>query len=96
MATALVREQLGDGYKRLREFAPEPIAAASIAQVHHAVLDDGTEVVIKIRRPDLRGQLRSDIETMALVAALAERVHPAARTANLAGFVELFSQPSAA
>jgi ubiquinone biosynthesis protein len=85
-------EQLGEKRSRLREFDPVPLAAASIAQVHPAVLDDGTPVVVKLRRPGLREQLRSDIETMALVAAAAERLHPAARTGNLSGFVELFAQ----
>jgi ubiquinone biosynthesis protein len=92
VAIALARQQLGAGWQRLRDFSPDPIAAASIAQVHEATLDDGTEIVVKVRRPHLREQLRTDIETMALVAALAERLHPAARLANLTGFVELFSQ----
>lgn len=88
---AVLREQLGEQRARLRDFASQPLAAASIAQVHTARLDDGTDVVVKLRRPGLRRQLRADIETMALVAAAAERLHPAARTANLTGFVELFA-----
>jgi ubiquinone biosynthesis protein len=91
VAIGVVREQLGARQARLRDFEPEPLAAASIAQVHAAILDDGTEVVVKVRRPGLRRQLRTDIETMALVAAIAERLHPAARMANLSGFVELFA-----
>ena len=85
-------EHLGARRALLRDLDPEPLAAASIAQVHSAVLDDGTPVVVKLRRPGLYRQLRSDIETMALVAAVAERLHPAARVANLSGFVELFAQ----
>jgi ubiquinone biosynthesis protein len=86
----IVRTALGE--ERLRDFDPEPLSAASIAQVHRAVLDDGTDVVVKVRRPGLRRRLRADIETFALVAALAERLHPAARMANLSGFVELFAE----
>ncbi len=85
-------EHLGSRRARLHHLEREPLAAASIAQVHHGTLDDGTEVVVKLRRPGLRRQLRSDIETMALVAAAAERLHPAARMANLSGFVELFAE----
>jgi ubiquinone biosynthesis protein len=92
VAEALVRDRLGTAWERITEFDPQPIAAASIAQVHEATLNDGTAVVVKVRRPRLREQLRTDIETMALVAALAEKLHPAARLANLTGFVELFSQ----
>jgi ubiquinone biosynthesis protein len=88
----VLSEELGPAAQRLREFDPEPLAAASIAQVHPATLDDGTPVVVKLRRPGLRRQLRSDIESMALVAAVAERLHAAARMANLSGFVELFAQ----
>ncbi len=89
---ATIREHLGAKQSRLRDLDPEPLAAASIAQVHTAVLDDGTPVVVKLRRPGLHRQLRSDVETMALVAALGERLHAAARVANLTGFVELFAQ----
>jgi ubiquinone biosynthesis protein len=88
----VLREHLGGRRARLRELDPTPLAAASIAQVHSAVLDDGTDVVVKVRRPGLRRQLRSDVETMALAAAVAERIHSAARVANLTGFVELFAQ----
>jgi ubiquinone biosynthesis protein len=49
-------------------------------------------VIAKVRRPGLRDRLRADIETMALLAALTERVRPALRPANLPGFVELFAQ----
>ena len=91
VARRVVDEALGARRVQLREFDDEPLAAASIAQVHAAVLD-GREVVVKVRRPGLRRRLRADIETMALVAMIAERLRPAARVANLSGFVELFAQ----
>jgi ubiquinone biosynthesis protein len=92
VAADIAHAQLGDAYSDLRDFDPAPLAAGSIAQVHAATLADGTEVVIKLRRPGLRRQLRGDIETMALLAATAERAHPRARLANLTGFVELFAK----
>jgi ubiquinone biosynthesis protein len=88
----VLRTHLGDRFSAVRDFDPDPIAAASIAQVHAARLDDGTEIVLKVRRPGLHEQLRADIETMALAAAAAERLHAGARTANLTGFVELFAE----
>jgi ubiquinone biosynthesis protein len=73
-------------------FDPNPIAAASIAQVHKATLKDGTEVVVKVRRPGLRRKFLADIRVMALLFAGAERALAEARMANLSGFVELFAQ----
>lgn len=96
VAKRVLREQLGERRHLVREFDDQPLAAASIAQVHLARLRDGREVVVKIRRPGLRRQFRSDIETMALVAAAAERFSASARFANLTGFVELFAELSLA
>jgi ubiquinone biosynthesis protein len=73
-------------------FDPKPIGSASIAQVHGATLHDGTEVVVKVRRPGLRRQFSTDIRVMALLASVAERLVPEARMGNLSGFVELFAQ----
>ncbi len=73
-------------------FDSVPIAAASIAQVHQATLADGTDVVVKVRRPGLRRQFEADIRVMALMSAVAERGLAEARLANLSGFVELFAQ----
>lgn len=92
VAERVLREQLGDRYELIAEFDDRPLAAASIAQVHGARLRDGREVVVKIRRPGLRRRLRTDIETMALVASVAERFSASARFANLTGFVELFAE----
>jgi len=73
-------------------FDTEPLGAASIGQVHAATLHDGTEVVVKIRRPGLRDQFERDLRSMALAAAAAEKASKSARVANLSGFVELFAE----
>jgi ubiquinone biosynthesis protein len=90
-AEDVVRRELGD-LEAFSSFDPEPLAAGSIGQVHRAVLRDGTAVVVKVRRPGLQRAFRSDIETLALVCAAADRVHPGVRAANLPGFVALFAQ----
>jgi ubiquinone biosynthesis protein len=54
-------------------FDREPLAAASIAQVHGATLKNGTRVVVKVLRPDIRPQIRGDIEILYAMARLAER-----------------------
>ncbi len=76
----------------LAEFDTEPLGSASIGQVHAARLRDGTDVVVKVRRPGLRERFVSDLRTMALAAAAAERASEATRVANFPGFVELFAQ----
>jgi ubiquinone biosynthesis protein len=53
-------------------FDPEPIAAASIAQVHRARLEDGTEVVVKIRRPGIGPIIEADLRLLMRLAEFAE------------------------
>ncbi|MEZ5311740.1 MAG: AarF/UbiB family protein [Microthrixaceae bacterium] len=65
------------------EFDPDSLGAASIGQVHAATMHDGTPVVVKIRRPGLRGQFARDLRSMSLAAAAAEKASKSQRTANL-------------
>jgi predicted unusual protein kinase regulating ubiquinone biosynthesis (AarF/ABC1/UbiB family) len=66
-----------------------PLASASIAQVHAARLEDGTDVVIKVQRPGIRGRVEHDLGLMRFVARLAMR-HAELRRANLVGVVDDF------
>lgn len=75
-------------------FDRAPLASASIAQVHRAALADGTEVVVKIRRPGLRPLVEADLRLLAHAARLAEtelpelrRYHPEAIARNLAAAI---------
>ena len=61
------------------EFSTEPLAAASIAQVHAARLRDGREVVVKVLRPGMAAVIGRDLEVLAALAALADRYWPEAR-----------------
>lgn len=58
------------------DFDPEPLAAASIAEVHAARLHDGTEVVVKIRRPGIARTIAADLRLLERLASLAEREWP--------------------
>ncbi|WP_229051616.1 AarF/ABC1/UbiB kinase family protein [Aeromicrobium sp. Leaf350] len=88
----VVDRELADVRDQLAWIDDEPLATGSIGQVHRGRLVDGTEVVVKVRRPGLRRRFRADIETLALTAAAAEKLHEGTRSANLPGFVELFAQ----
>ena len=61
------------------EFDEAPLAAASIAQIHRAKLKDGTEVVLKIRRPGIDKSVAADMRLFARVAELAEHEFPGIR-----------------
>jgi ubiquinone biosynthesis protein len=60
------------------EFAREPLAAASIAQVHAARLREGQAVVVKILRPNVAALIQRDVEVLYAIAGLAERYWPEA------------------
>ncbi|HQN65489.1 MAG TPA: AarF/UbiB family protein [Methylophilus sp.] len=55
-----------------QDFEKEPIAGASIAQVHLAKLQDGTPVVLKIRRPHIRERIEADLRLLAHIGNLVE------------------------
>ncbi|WP_140725064.1 ubiquinone biosynthesis regulatory protein kinase UbiB [Pseudomonas sp. Hp2] len=59
-------------------FDTEPLASASIAQVHAATLPGGREVVVKVLRPGIEKQIDADIALLTSLAALVERTHPRA------------------
>jgi ubiquinone biosynthesis protein len=56
-----------------KRFDAEPFAAASIAQVHTAQLQEGTEVIVKLLRPGVREQITQDIDVLRMLAGLADR-----------------------
>lgn len=60
-------------------FDPEPLAAASIAQVHAARLADGSEVIVKVRRPGIRQVIDADLRLLERLGALAEQEWPELR-----------------
>ncbi len=86
-AIELIEASLGRPVDTLfARFDREPLAAASLGQVHAAALPDGTEVVVKVQRPDIAGRIHTDLAILADLAALAqERLALAARY----NFVEL-------
>lgn len=78
---------LGDVFKTFNE---NPLAAASIAQVHEARLPDGTDVVVKVQRPGIDKLIDTDISILFTIAALFEKYIEEARVFNPTGIVEEF------
>jgi ubiquinone biosynthesis protein len=70
----------------------QPLAAASIAQVHRAELLDGTEVVVKVQRPSVATRVHRDLAVMAWVAPHLTGRIPVAALANPPALVELFAE----
>ena len=54
--------------KAFADFDPEPLAAASLAQVHRAHMRDGRAVVVKVQRPNIREQIVEDLESLGEMA----------------------------
>lgn len=67
-------------------FDRRPLAAASVAQVHTAVLHDGTPVVVKVQRPRIRGQVQADSD---IILTLAESLEARAVWARQVGVYKL-------
>jgi len=73
------------------EFNAEPVAAASIAQVHFALLHDGREVAVKVRRPYIDRTINADLAILQLLAKLFDRHVPEYRHLRAPRVVEEFS-----
>ena len=69
-----LEEDLGGRAEDILQFVDtQPLAAASIAQVHRARLPDGTNVVLKIRRPGIEATIDADLRLLARLAEIAEK-----------------------
>ncbi len=85
-----LREELGrDPAEVFASIDPEPLASASIAQVHAARLHDGQEVVIKVQRPNIAKIVEADLRVLRLLARAGGFVKHA-ELANPIGIVEDF------
>ena len=92
-----VREQIrlelgGEMESLFSSFDTVPLAAASIAQVHRAVLLSGKEVVVKVRRPGVKELVETDIDVLTALAVLAERRFPGIEIFDPVGLVKEFAR----
>jgi ubiquinone biosynthesis protein len=86
-----IERELGHPVAELyAEFSPEPLAAASIAQVHRGRLHTGEPVVVKVRRPAIEELIQTDVDILMSLAGLMERHLPGGEIYNPVGLVREF------
>jgi ubiquinone biosynthesis protein len=93
---AAVEESLGRSLDEVYEsFDEKPLAAASIGQVHRAVLrhpEGGKDVVVKVQRPGARTTVARDVEILHALASVVERTIPESRLYSPRGLVDQFDR----
>ena len=93
MISEVVASQLGKTTAELfASFDLEPLATASIGQAHAATLFDGTEVVVKVRRPGVVEQIEEDLEILRNLATAVGRHWEAAADWDVEGMANEFAQ----
>lgn len=95
--TQLAKQRIQESLKAdvstlFSRFDEQPLAAASIAQVHTAALHDGREVVVKVTRPDIRNQILQDFEILAWLGDWLENRLEAARALHLTEIIQDYRQ----
>jgi ubiquinone biosynthesis protein len=89
----IVSEELGESPETLfASFDPEPMAAASTAQVHRATTYDGQEVAVKVQRPDIDVTVKADLNIMKDLLRQLERRRADIRALGLSSFLGEFAQ----
>ena len=89
---AIIVQELGAPPEELfATFNQEPLAAASIAQVHRATLSTGEEVAVKVQRPNISAKVHADLRVMRKLAVVLESRFTLARHLNLNNMVEKFA-----
>src|SRR5690606_2391065 len=85
----IFKEEIGERIsKAFASFDKDPVASASIGQVHIATLRSGKKVAVKIQRPGVRKRFVEDLETLMTISEQAERFSEAARSFSVHDIIE--------
>jgi predicted unusual protein kinase regulating ubiquinone biosynthesis (AarF/ABC1/UbiB family) len=85
---AAVERELGRPLNEVfSSFSPQPVAAASIAQVHKAYLRDGREVAVKVRYPEVQRLVEADLKALGTVARSVESLEPSVRLEPIVNYL---------
>lgn len=88
----VILRELGSISDRFNWIRPEPIAAASLGQVHRAELKNGDRVVVKVQRPGIRDVIYTDMAALFIVARVAMRFGFIRRRADVVALSEEFGR----
>lgn len=89
---ATLRTEVGPGWReRFTAFDEEPLAAASVGQVHRAALHDGSPVVVKVQRTRAAQQVRADLDILLRMARWLERTTVWGRALGVRSLAEGFA-----
>ena len=92
LAIEVIESELNQPVKEVfANFDRQPLAAASIGQVHAARLLDGSDVIVKVRRPNVVEQIEEDLEILHNLAAAANRRWEFAKRYDLLGLMQEFA-----
>ena len=92
-ARQIVTDELKDIPENLfATFDEKPLAAASIAQVHRATLHDGTQVVVKVQRPNIDVAVKADLNVINDLTSRVQKKQEWAKTMDLYGLVDEFGR----
>jgi predicted unusual protein kinase regulating ubiquinone biosynthesis (AarF/ABC1/UbiB family) len=90
---AIIEEDLGVRLsKAFATFEEKPLAAASLGQVHRATLREGTQVAVKVQRPDVAVQVGKDLEALEEVARFLEKHTETGKHYDVVGMVAEFRE----
>ncbi len=95
IARKTINDELGKSVEELFTEFSEPIAAASIAQVHKAVIEEDGErrnVAVKILRPNIEARLHNDMDSYFFAARMIENFHEPSRRLKPVSVVEMLAQ----
>ncbi len=90
---SVIRQEFGPSWEtRFPRLDPEPLASASLGQVHRARLEGGETVVVKIQRPGIQELIRVDLASLARVIGWLKHYRPVSRRVNLDALLDEFSR----